>query len=81
MEGRKERPIFVDIGSLNRHDYKIASAISQKLQRLRRKMLKRKEILDGRLELLDCDTRWQDLRSHRMLNFKHHSTSHGAFVA
>ena len=60
---QEEKALYVDVDSYCEHDYLIAFADSQKLQRLRRKLVKSKEILDCYLEVaLDCEQHWQQLR-------------------
>lgn len=60
----EEKALFVDVDGYSEYDYLIAFADSQRLQRLRRKLVKCKEILDCCLEVAQaCKKHWQSLSS------------------
>ena len=63
-------------------DYLVAFADSQKLQRLRRRLVKCKEILDCCLDIaLGCEKHWQDLRCRGMLDSGKDNTDLETFIA
>lgn len=58
---------YIDVEVSDIPDYSITSADSQKLQRLRRKIVKTKEILDCCLQVaINCKDHWYRLREHGM---------------
>ena len=62
-------------------DYLVAFADSQKLQRLRRRLVKCKEILDCCLDVaLVCEKHWQDLRCQGMLESGKDNTDLETFI-
>ncbi len=61
----------MDVDVYSECDYLIAFADSQKLQRLRRKLVKCKEILNCCLEVAQgCEKHWQDLSSRGMQSWE-----------
>ena len=61
---QEEKAFFVDVDVYSESDYLIAFADCQKLQRLRRKMIKCKEVLDCCLEVASgCKQHWKDVHS------------------
>lgn len=63
-------------------DYLIAFTDSQKLQRIRRKLVKTKEILDCCLEVASgCETHWQNLQSRGMSDSGQRTAAIGSFVS
>ncbi|KAF6236137.1 hypothetical protein HO173_005766 [Letharia columbiana] len=78
----EEKALFVDVDVYSECDYLVAFADSQKLQRLRRRLVKCKEVLDCCLEIaLRCQTHWQDLCSRGMLESREDNTELGSYIS
>lgn len=78
----EEKAFFVDVDVYSECDYLIAFADSQKLQRLRRKLVKCKEILDCCLEVAQgCKKHWQDVCSQDVQYLGHNPTNVETFIS
>lgn len=81
-QSQEEKASFVDVEFYSEGDYLIAFADSQKLQRLRRKLVKTKEILDCSLEVAsDCKAHWRDLQSRGMSDSGIRTADLGSFIS
>ena len=72
----------MDVEFYTEGDYLIAFTDSQKLQRLRRKLVKTKEILDFSLEVaFNCEAHWRDLQSRGMSGSGSQMADLGSFIS
>lgn len=72
----------MDVEFYSEGDYLIAFADSQKLQRLRRKLVKTKEILDCSLEVATgCEAHWRNLQSRGMSDSGIRMADLGSFIS
>ena len=81
-QSQEEKASFVDVEFHSEGDYLIAFTDSQKLQRLRRKLVKTKETLDCSLEVAsDCEAHWRDLQARGMSDSGIRTAELGSFIS